>query len=168
MRGNPGLLFISLFSFGLAACGGDTNNGDSGTSDDTGTTTDTVPSLAGTWVGEMDCSDPNGWMELDVDVVLEDLGDAEFFGSFEGDGNMVLDGESASVRIEAQLELELTDDAGGPQDVIALWSDCKFWIADDYEENEDCGGYGDNWSWDGEDELSWSNSDSYCTTTASR
>ena len=107
--------------------------------------------LAGDWTGEMDFSQYYGWVELDVTLSLEDVGDGEFTGHFEADGTATEYGDSYPVRMEADLELELTDDAGGDQPITSRWSNCETWADADYMEG-DCP-FAGNWHWDGEDEL---------------
>lgn len=155
------LLVLALgasLAWGLVGCDGDGSDGD--TSGEDGATA----SLAGTWVGEMDCSDENGWMELEIDMDLEDIGDGEFEGPFEGDGDGTFSGDTYPIRIEANVQLELTDDAGGEQTITSLWSDCEIWAGDEYGE-EDCS-YGNDWTWDGADELSMETDD--CETVVNR
>ncbi len=123
-----------------------------------------TPNLVGTWTGEMDCSDEGGWVELLADLSLEDIGDGEFSGHFEADGTGTFAGDSYSMRLEADVQLELTDDKGGPQDITVLWSNCESWFDSEYME-EECS-FGDDWSWDGENELVWSEDD--CTMTITR
>lgn len=122
------------------------------------------PSLAGDWTGEMDCSDEDGWMEIDIDMPLVDAGDGEFTGSFEGDGEAVFSGESYPVRIEADIELEFTTDSAEEQNITTLWNNCEVWVADEYAD-DDCG-IGSDWDWDGADTLS--TEDDECTMTLKR
>ena len=54
--------------------------------------------IEGTWTGGMDCSDPSGWMEMDVELPLADQGDMEFSGHLEGTGEAVVGGDSYPLR----------------------------------------------------------------------
>ncbi len=68
------------------------------------------------------------------------------------DGEATVDGDAYPVRMEAFIQFELSDDAGGAQPVKTLWRDCELWVDSEYEEKP-CS-YGDGWEWDGADELS--------------
>ena len=125
------------------------------------------PSLEGLWTGEMDCTDENGWMELEADMSLEDVGDGEFTGHFEADGEATLYGDSYSVRVEADLELELTDDAGGSQRLTGIWTNCELWLDSEYLANDDACPPGEDWHWDGEDEIDNADDDG-CTLILNR
>jgi len=124
-------------------------------------------SLEGMWMGEMDCADEAGWMELDADINLKDQGDGEFSGRFEADGEAVLYDDTYSVRVEANLELELTNDSGGAQKLTGAWTDCKLWLDSEYLEGEDACPPGDDWHWDGENEID-NDADDDCVLTLYR
>ncbi len=134
--------------------------------DDDDDDNDVTASIEGTWTGSMDCSDPSGWMEMDVELPLADQGDEEFSGHFEGTGEAVLSGDSYPLRLEADLELELTDNSGGSQSLDALWSNCEMWIDDEYDDSP-CA-FGGSWSWDGADTIAFDDPPSGCEMTLTR
>ncbi len=113
-----------------------------------------APTLSGDWAGDFDCSAEDAWAELAAEASLDDAGDGEFTGAFEASGDFVFEGDTYPIRIEGDVELELTNDEGGSQRVTVLWANCELWVADEYD-NEPCS-YGEDWRWDGEDELTWS------------
>ena len=134
--------------------------------DDDDDNDDADVSIEGNWLGAMDCSDPSGWMEMDVELPLTDRGDEEFSGHFEGTGEAVLGGDSYPLRLEADLELELTNNSGGSQSLDALWSNCEMWIDNEYDDSA-CA-FGGSWSWDGADTIEFDDPPSGCEMTLTR
>ncbi len=112
--------------------------------------------IEGTWSGTMDCSDPSGWMEMDVDLPLVDQGDDEFSGHFEGVGESTLGGDPYPLRLEADIVLEFTAESGA-QALTADWSNCETWIGDEYSDAP-CD-FGGTWDWDGADIISMADGD---------
>lgn len=136
-----------------------------GDDDDDDNDSDDV-TIEGTWTGGMDCSDPSGWMEMDVELPLTDQGDKEFSGHFEGTGEAVVGGDSYPLRLEADLELELTDDSGGTQSLEARWSNCEMWVDSEY--NDDPCEFTGAWTWDGADTIDFEDPPSGCEMTLTR
>lgn|GEM_PF-2068491 len=124
-----------------------------------------APSLEGDWTGQMQCSDPTGWMENDVELPLEDVGDFEYAGHLEANGDMSNEAGDFAIRVEADVQLELTDDAGGAQPVTVLFSNYEVWVDSEYS-TEDV--TADDWNWDGEDELTYVDDDAGCEMTLVR